>query len=217
MEQLGERIMLKKQAIMIFGPDGTGKSTIVSALSDHYRSLNRQVRSVWLRFNHYFAKIVNAIGRASGRSYYETYPWGKVGYHNYHGVIGYIYIYAVYADHLIFRIFLRRKLLKTEQNETLIVDRYILDIMADLIVDTGKRKLVLRLFTPFVRKELEQSRMFVLKCDPDIVVSRRPDIADDHSYMAKVDAYAFLAKKLNIPEIDTGRKSVEEAIRIITS
>ena len=202
---------------MLSGPDGTGKSTISKALESYYENKDKNVKTIWLRFNHYFAKLVNAIGRITGKSYYEQYEWGKVGYHDYKGMIGYFYIYAVYFDHIIFRIFLRKKYFVVPNVNVLIIDRYILDIMADLIVDTGRYDLILKLFAPFAKKELDASKAFILKCDSLTVIARRKDIKDDKSYEAKIEAYAFLAQKLNIPEIDTGRKSVEEAIRIITS
>jgi len=203
--------------IMISGPDGTGKSTISTALEIYYKNENINVKSIWLRFNHYFAKLINVVGRITGKSYYENYSWGKAGYHEYHGVIGYFYILAVYFDHIIFRAFFRKKHLEDKCTDILIIDRYILDIMADLIVDTARNKLVLKLFLPFAKKELEMSSAFILKCSPDIVISRRADIKDDKSWMAKRDAYIFLAEKLNIKEIDTGELNIEEIVKIITA
>jgi len=202
--------------IMISGPDGTGKSTISVSLERYYQSKGISVKSVWLRFNHYFAKLINIIGRITGKSYYENYSWGKVGYHNYHGIIGYFYIFSVYFDHIIFRILLRKKHLEEKGIDVLIIDRYILDIMADLIVDTAKNELILKLFLPFAKKELEVSNAFILKCSPEIVISRREDIKDDKSWDAKRKAYSYLANKLNITEIDTGTLEVEEIVKIIT-
>ena len=204
------------KTIMISGPDGTGKSTITKALEMYYQSKNKSIKIVWLRFNHYFAKFVNIVGRITGKSYYENYSWGKAGYHNYHGTIGYFYILAVYCDHIIFRIFLRKKYLEDSNTDILIIDRYIIDIMADLIVDTEKKELVLKLFLPFAKKELEISNTFILKCSPEIVISRRKDIKDDKSWEVKRKAYNYLVDKLNIAEIDTGKLEVEEIVKIIT-
>jgi len=200
---------------MISGPDGTGKSTITNALLDYYKQQNLKAETVWLRFNHYIAKFVNIVGRLLGKSYYEEYSWGKVGYHDYQGMIGYFYIFAVYCDHLIFRYFIRTKYLDRNNMDVLIIDRYILDIMADLIVDTAKKDLVITLFSPFFYKEQKHSEVFILKCNEKIVMSRRKDIKDDKSYKAKVEAYDFLAKTLSIQELDTGVMSVNELVKFI--
>lgn len=203
--------------IMISGSDGTGKSTIATELQKHYLKQGFTANKVWLRFNHYFAKLVNIIGRISGKSYYEEYSWGKAGYHDYKGLIGYLYIIAVYFDHILFRLFLRKKHLINNGADILIIDRYILDVMADLIVDTEKNKLVLFLFSPFAKKELKVAKVFILRCDTDIVVSRRNDIKDDKSYESKRKAYAYLAHELTIQVLDTGTQDVEEIIKVITS
>ena len=65
--------------IMLSGPDGTGKSTIASAVIKELSNENIVLVHVWLRFNHYLARVVNFLGRVSGKSYYETYSWGKSG------------------------------------------------------------------------------------------------------------------------------------------
>jgi len=203
--------------ILISGPDGTGKSTISSGLHEYYTMQDIDTKTTWLRFSHYLAKLVNVLGRLSGKSYYEKYPWGKVGYHDYRGLIGYLYIFAVYVDHIIFRLFFRDNILSNDSADLLIVDRYILDIMADLIVDTGRYDLVLSMFSSFANKELKFSKIFILKCDPEIVFLRREDIKDDKSYEKKRKAYSFLAKNLGIKELDTGILTIEEVIGVITA
>lgn len=194
--------------IMISGPDGTGKSTIINRL---YNVVGYEV--VWLRFNHYLAKGMNGIGRLFGKSYREEYSWGVVGYHDYQGVFGVLYVYAVFIDQYIFRILFKNKKLN-KQNDYLI-DRYIVDVIADLIVDTQSTALVFKLFERQLKKELTQSRCFILKCDPLIVFSRRPDVSDDRKYLDKVSAYECIAARYNIEVIDTGINEVDWIVQKI--
>jgi len=193
---------------MISGPDGTGKSTIINEL---HKELECEV--VWLRFHHYFSKILNLIGRILGKSYREEYSWGKVGYHDYYGVFGVIYILAVYIDHLIFRLLIKNKKFKTNKNY--LVDRYILDVIADLIVDTKHYKMVFVLFDRFVKKELLAFDSFILECDMNIVIGRRKDIKDDKKYLDKINAYKVISHKYNIDTINTGLISLDEITQSI--
>ena len=155
------------------------------------------------------------IGRVTGKSYYETYSWGKLGYHDYSGFIGVLYIIAVYIDHLIFNTFFRNRHLKPNKNY--LIDRFIIDIIADLIVDTKRPNMVFFLFSPFLKKELALAHAFILKCDKEIVVSRRKDILDDKSYDFKITAYNLIASKFNISTINSGELSIKESFDKILS
>jgi len=197
-----------RKSIMISGPDGTGKSTIINEL---HKELEFEV--VWLRFHHYFSKIVNLVGRILGKSYRAEYSWGKVGYHDYYGVFGVIYILAVYVDHLIFRLLIKNK--KFKKNKNYLVDRYILDVIADLIVDTKNYKMVFVLFDRFVKKELLAFDSFILECDINIVIGRRKDIKDDKKYLDKINAYKVISHKYNIDTINTGLISLDEITQSI--
>ena len=199
--------------IMLSGPDGTGKSTISNAVICRLNESNNEITHIWLRFNHYLAKFINMIGRITGKSYYEKYSWGKLGYHDYKGVIGFFYVLAVYLDHIFFNIFLRSYYLKSE--EKYLIDRFIIDTIADLIVDTKRSKMVFFLFGPSIRKEIKLTHNFILKCDKEIVVSRRMDILDDKSYDAKIVAYELIASKFGIKTIDSGKLTINESVNEI--
>mgnify|MGYP003669645807 CR=1 FL=1 len=205
------------KSIMLSGPDGTGKSTIIEATRKALDHEKIESKVIWLRFHHYLAKIVNGIGRLTGKSFYEKYSWGKVGYHNYNGAIGYLYIYAVFIDHIVFRIFKRPIVLKNHENITYLIDRYILDIAADLIVDTKKEKIIFKLFGKLIKKELKYSNTFILECPKELVISRRVDIIDDKKYDDKIYAYNLIAEKFNVTKLNTGKYSVDKIVTIITN
>lgn len=194
---------------MLSGPDGTGKSTISNAVINLLKNNNDlEVKHIWLRFNHYTAKFVNLIGRLTGKSYYESYDWGKLGYHDYYGLIGVIYVLSIYIDHIFFYVFLKHKFLKSNQNY--LIDRFIIDVIADLIVDTKRNDLIFFLLGPFLRIELNKSHAFILECDESIVISRRIDITDDKRYGDKIKAYKEISSKFNIIRLNTGLLSIEE-------
>ena len=193
---------------MISGPDGTGKSTIIKELHNRLG-----VETVWLRFHHYFSKIVNMIGRISGKSYKEKYDWGMVGYHDYRGVLGIFYIFSVYVDHLLFQLLIKNRKLK--KGRTYLVDRYILDIIADLIVDTKNCKMVFFFFDRLTRKELLNFETYILECSADIVIARRGDLKDDKKYLDKINAYQIIARKYSVNTVNTGQLSVNAIVQKI--
>ena len=195
---------------MLSGPDGTGKSTVAKSLIKSFSKRGLTYDYVWLRFNHYFSKLINLIGRISGKSFYEHYSWGKVGYHYYNGFIGVFYILTVFFDHIIFRTFFVKKKLTNDKNY--LIDRYIIDIMADLIVDTNKPKIIFYFFGPILNIELHKTNAYILSCNKKIVSTRRPDIIDDKSYDKKVIAYDMISSKFKIPQFNTGVLSVEEVV-----
>lgn len=201
--------------IILSGPDGTGKSTILKALQDNYNSKGISSNQIWLRFNHYFSRLINLIGRISGKSYYNKYEWGKIGYHDYEGIIGFFYVIFIFIDHVIFLIFFKSNYLK--KNQFYLIDRYIVDTMADLIVDTGRKNLVYFLFGPLLKRELILSHFFILECDKENVFKRRPDILHDKKYNYKIKAFNEISSKYNIVKIDTGRNSVIETVNLIIS
>ena len=172
------------KVIQVIGPDGVGKSTICSKLSEELSLKSYKSRSVWLRFNNYISKIFNAICRVFGKSYYEQYTWGKLGYHDYQGVIGSAYIILVFIDHVFFHNFIKKSKIKSDVDYN-VIDRYVFDTVVDLYVDTGNIRLPLKLFSFFINKELAESFVYCLKCNYEIVVSRRADIADDKVYGKK--------------------------------
>lgn len=201
------------KSIMISGPDGVGKSSIAEKLKNYYESEELSVELVWVRFNHYLQKIINFFGRVLGKSYDEQYKWGRDNYHDYQGFFGLIYIFAAYIDHLIFKIFFRRNLFKNKQ--ICILDRYIIDMVADLIVDTENTSLVLLIFNSFIKEELQNFKTYIIECDRNIVISRRNDISDDKKYLKKIEAYKLIASKYSIDRIDTSTISLNEAVEKI--
>ena len=197
--------------IQIIGPDGVGKSTICSSLVDAIESDSLAATTVWMRFNHYFSKLFNALARLVGKSYYESYPWGKLGYHDYKGIVGTVYIYFVFVDHVLFDFFIKRKVIKPGF-DIILIDRYVFDTIVDLFVDTGNIRLPIKLFHKYLINEKRNTTVICLSCELTEVYKRRPDVIDDKVYLRKVYGYKLVRRLFNIKTVDTGLNTVESTV-----
>ena len=81
-----------------------------------------------------------------GLSYYEKTPFGSIGYHRYRGAFAYFYIVVSFVDCLL--IIIPKWWVRDRFNRanTQIVDRYLIDIVADLILSTANPRAVLWYF-----------------------------------------------------------------------
>lgn len=203
--------------IILSGPDGTGKSTIVEGLRRHFDAAG-EVEVTWRRFGFVFARGLNLVGKSMGWSYYEGTPCGPVGYHRYRGVFARIYIAISFVDCLL--IIMPKWSVRNRLNhsKTQIVDRYLIDIVADLILSTANPRAVLWFFNGILKRHIKNENCILLACDPKIVMERRPDISYDKSYLDKVRTYGLLRRLFGISEVATDKATpeacVEKAISI---
>ena len=198
--------------IAISGPDGVGKSSIVTGLHG-CPEFKSDIK--WQRFNKCTVIPFNALMRISGRNYYEKYDWGGLGYHEYSGKLGRLYIGLLCFDFLLFKLIHRfqwRKYYPHSSGENLILDRYLVDVICDAIVATDNARMVLSFFSKFVRDLESTHRFLIVTCDHDEVLQRRPDVADDKVYLRKMRAYKLVSKFYKIAVIDTSNIDLEEAI-----
>lgn len=202
--------------IILSGPDGTGKSTIVEGLHRHLRG-GREVEVTWRRFGFILARGLNLVAKGMGWSYYEETPFEPVGYHHYRGVFARIYIIASFVDCLL--VIMPRWWVHDQLNrsKTQIVDRYLIDITADLILSTANSRAVLWCFHHILKRHIRKETCIVLTCDPKVVIQRRPDIIYDRSYLDKVRIYRLLRKLYGIREIATDETTPQACVKKVVS
>lgn len=197
--------------IVLSGPDGTGKSTIVNGLRCSL-SETGTVQVTWRRFGFALPRLFNLAGKALGLSYYEDTPFGRVGYHRYRGALARVYLALCFADCLLFVIpkwWIRDKI---SSQSIQIIDRFMVDIVADLILSTENPRGALWFFDCILKRHMRTFDCFVLTCHPDTVVARRPDIEFDKSYRAKVRIYGLLRRMYRIEELATDKATPQECV-----
>jgi thymidylate kinase len=184
--------VIKYDVIYIYGPDGSGKSTICKELVKLYNNKGINVTYRWMRFNHYTSKVLNAIGHLMGLSYYKTYPDGtRIGYHQYYKSRFFSTTYCMFTIFdsviaLIFKLWLPLLINK----KIVIVDRFVFDTMVDLAIDTHNSNLPLNWQGILLKKILPPRTLFIyIDVDKDIIFKRRPDIKWDENFSMKMKLY----------------------------
>jgi len=123
--------------IYIMGIDGSGKSTAANALAEGLRQEGFRVDVLWLRFNNVLSKPLLAFCRLIGLTRREIVGGVLMGFHDFYRsrIISWLFVFLQYLDALRVRwLTLQPKL--SDPNRVVILDRYVYDILVDLIVDT---------------------------------------------------------------------------------
>lgn len=197
--------------IVLSGPDGTGKSTIVNGLSEELKT-RAPTHITWRRFGLLFSRSQNALGRLVGWSYYEKTPLGQIGYHRYRGIWAISYIVLVWVDCKLVigpKWWLRDRAWRNDIN---IVDRFYIDIVADLILSTARPRTVLCFFDRILKAHVREDCCFILTCCPDVVAGRRTDIRYDRDYQRKVRIYDLLRRVYGVESLPTDKFDTRQCI-----
>lgn len=204
-----------KTSIVLSGPDGTGKSTLIREII-RILSPNEALGVSWRRSGFFLGRIFNLFSRINGRSYYEQTPSGKFGYHKYSGFAGKIYSILVLIDCYVFfgPKWYFKDMIKKNSNRN-IIDRYYIDIVADLALSTRDIRYILFLFDNIIKKHLKKVNCFVLACEYENVVQRRPDIKFDKNYKTKQKIYKIIRRLYSIESIHTDQLEVDACTRKI--
>lgn len=198
--------------IVLSGPDGSGKSSIVAALSAELGE-RTPVHVSWRRFGFVFARAFNLTARFIGLSYYEQTPIGPLGYHDYKAPWSKLYIWLAWLDCVVFILPKWWVVDRLKSRNVIIIDRFVFDIVADLVLSTKKTRFVLWLFHPILKSHQIRNLCVFLICSEEIVKERRPDIVWDKSYPDKVRIYELLRRIYSVSGVRTDRMSPDESAK----
>ena len=115
--------------IIISGIDGSGKTTIINELKKSLENEGNSVDYIWMRYNHYLVKCMNAFARLLGLSVKVHNAMGDVWEHRLYKKKWFckLYVLCSYLDNKL----ARKKVLKL-QADYVICDRWVNDILIDL-------------------------------------------------------------------------------------
>ncbi|WP_337381206.1 thymidylate kinase [Phocaeicola coprophilus] len=198
--------------IIISGIDGSGKTTIINNLKKELERENKSVEYIWMRYNHYLVKVMNALARLFRLSVKVHNEMGKVWEHRLHKsrLFCKIYIYCSYIDNKI----ARRKVMALK-SDYVICDRWINDILIDLGAECHFNDILDNKWYKRFQDILPQhSYQFVIKRNLKDVLSCRIENNTNPDFKNRFALYEKLMKKNNIYVIDN-TNSLENSVQQI--
>lgn len=190
--------------IYVMGIDGSGKSTVSEHLAQKLREQGYTVNVQWLRFNHVITKPLLGLCRVIGLTRYETHDGIRVGYHDFHRsrVISWLFVLFQYLDALRVKYFRIIPKIKGDRS-VLILDRYVYDILVDVMVDTGMDALYeSRTGNAFLRLLPKDSRLILVDRELDKVLEARPEGRVDRNFIKRYRHYQTISAQPDVHTIE---------------
>lgn len=185
------------QLICLSGIDGSGKSSVCTHLQQRFATTGRKVTVKWLRYNHVLSKPLLGLCRLLGLTRYVTVNGITVGYHDFHRsrIVAWLFVLFQYLDALRVLHFKVRPSLK-HPNEILILDRYVYDILVDIMVDTGFTSLATTgIGKAFLRLMPEGARVLLVDRDLHDVLDARPEGRVDENFSKRYHLYKQISSE----------------------
>ena len=207
---------LRGQIVSLSGVDGCGKTAIINELRVMLAARGQRSRYVWLRYNHYTSKILLGFCRLAGLTRYEKKGGVRVGYHDFEKsrIVSWLFVATTYLDTLLAS--LVKVYVPSLFGSTVIYcDRWIVDIMVDLEIDTGLRferdTWPGRLFWRLVPA---RCRCLVIDRDEGKLKAARPENAIDADFDQRIALYRRHAADPRITALRNDGSVAEAAERI---
>ncbi len=206
------------RVIYVMGIDGTGKTTVVEWLAQTLREQGYQVDVQWLRFNHVLSKPLLAFCRLVGLTRYEKKDGIRVGYHDFHRskIVSWLFVLFQYLDAL--RVKMTRVLPRLRNERGIVIlDRYVYDIIIDLMIDTG----IDDLDNTWLGRALigllpEGAAVLPLVREREALLAARPESAVDDNFMRRLQLYEQLVARQKLPVMENNSSLDDLLARVST-
>ena len=201
-----------KKYIIISGIDGSGKTTVINELTRALEERLYSTKYIWMRFNHYSVKVMNALARILGLSVKVHNAMGDVWEHRLYKnkLFCKIYVWCSYIDNLI----ARRKALKLDA-DYIICDRWVNDTLIDLGAECRLMDILdSKWFDRFQKILPENSIQFVIIRNKEDIVNCRVENTTNPDFPYRYELYQRLMKKAVVHVVDNSG-AVENSVKQI--
>ncbi len=202
--------------IIISGIDGSGKTTVINALTEALKAKGYSTQYIWMRFNHYSVKVMNALARVLGLSVKVHNAFGDVWEHRLYKnrLFCKVYVWCSYIDNVL----ARRKALKLKA-DYVICDRWVNDTLIDLGAECRIDNILDSKWYNRFQKILPKNNVqFVITRNKDDIVGCRVENTTNPDFPYRLALYSRLALKANVHVVDnvgTVEDSVNQVISLI--
>jgi thymidylate kinase len=190
------------RCIHLAGVDGTGKTTQARAILSWLQGQGIAVRYVWLRFPCIFSTPFRVYARLRGYSRRETVAGHQHGYWDFGSswLMSRIFPWALLLDTLV--VALVKIYVPLWRDYTVICDRFIVDILVDLLAGLDDNcfdeRLPGRLFWALLPRS---ARVVVFDLDTQTAQRRCPELGGDRTHSKRRAIYLDIARRRRLPVV----------------
>ena len=199
----------KISAIILCGLDGSGKSTQSKKLQEYFAKNNITYSYVWLRSPNRlslpFIAILRLLGISGSKKTESGTKIGVTDLHN-HKNLQLMWKKILFLD-LKFVSWYKVNLL-IKKHKILIIDRFVIDTLVDLAIDTSDKSIIEELTPKFLSLLPQNSKILFLDIDPKTSYERNHEEELDILQQRRM-LYLEISKHCTMITIDA-KKSIEE-------
>jgi thymidylate kinase len=184
------------------GPDGSGKTTLLELVKNKLSSEGYTPIHTWIRSPKIFSKPLMVYCRLFGLTKYEWIDGIRYGKHEFYRsrIVSWLFPILQLIDFKL-KYFLTRP--KIGSYEKILMDRFSLDTLADLMVDTHRYNLhKTKIGSYFINLVPKDTKILLLQVDEINIRKRKLDTLHDPNLSIKIEVYSILAEDLNLQSIN---------------